>query len=86
MDLPFTFANISRWGRAPFIHGLPSDVIERVSRALHPAWIRFVRDGDPNHGGIPHWGPFQSDDRAILVVGDDDIRVSSTMPSPPICA
>ena len=85
MDLPFTFANISRWGPAPFIQGLPSDVIERVSSALHTAWIRFVREGDPNHGGIPQWRPFKSDDRAILFVGDDDIRVSPAMPSPPIC-
>jgi carboxylesterase type B len=47
MDLPFTFPNISRWDDAPFIQGLPSEVIERVTSALHPAWIRFVREGDP---------------------------------------
>jgi carboxylesterase type B len=57
-------------------------VIERVTSALHPAWIRFIREGDPNHGGIPSWRPFKSGDRAILVVGDDDIRVSLGMPSP----
>lgn len=85
IDLPFTFANISRWGDAPFIRGLPSEVIERVTSALHPAWIRFVREGDPNHAGIPSWRPFKSGDPAILVVGDDDIRVSPGMPSPLIC-
>jgi carboxylesterase type B len=85
MDLPFTFANINRWADAPFIQGLRADVIERVTGALHPAWIRFVRDGDPNHRGIPSWRPFRTGDRAILVVGDDDIRVSTAMPTPPLC-
>ena len=77
MELPFTFANVSRWGSAPFIQGLPPAVIERVTGVLHNAWLRFVRDGDPNREGAPSWRPYTSDDRAILVVGDDNIRVET---------
>lgn len=77
MELPFTFANISRWGRAPFIQGLPPAVIERVTGVLHNAWLGFVRDGDPNREGAPSWRPYTSEDRAVLVVGDDDIRVET---------
>jgi para-nitrobenzyl esterase len=75
LELPFTFANISRWGSAPFIQGLPPEVVERVTSVLHNAWIGFVRDGDPNRGGALPWRPYTPDDRAVLVVGDDDIQM-----------
>jgi para-nitrobenzyl esterase len=77
MELPFTFANISRWGGAPFIQGLPPAVIERVTGVLHNAWIGFTRDGDPNRKGAPSWRPYTAEDRAVLVVGDDNIRVET---------
>ena len=77
MELPFTFANISRWGGAPFIQGLPPAVIERVTGVLHNAWIGFTRDGDPNREGAPSWRPYTAEDRAVLVVGDDNIRVET---------
>ncbi|HEY5986494.1 MAG TPA: carboxylesterase family protein [Streptosporangiaceae bacterium] len=75
MELPFTFANISRWGSAPFIQGLPPEVVERVAGVLHSAWTGFARDGDPNREGVPSWRHYKTDDRAVLVVGDDNIRV-----------
>jgi len=77
MELPFTFANISRWGSAPFIQGLPPEVVERITGALHNAWIGFVRDGDPNREGAPSWRHYKNDDHAVLVVGDDNIRVET---------
>jgi carboxylesterase type B len=77
MELPFTFANISRWGSAPFIQDLSPEVIERVTGVLHNAWIRFVRDGDPNHQGTPPWQPYTAEDRAVLVVGDENIQLAT---------
>jgi carboxylesterase type B len=77
MELPFTFANISRWGTAPFIQDMPSEVIERVSGVLHNAWLGFARDGDPGHEGAPSWRPYTADNRAVLVVGDGNIRVAT---------
>ncbi len=77
MELPFTFANISRWGSAPFIQDLPPAVIERVTGVLHNAWIGFARDGDPNREGTPSWRPYTAENRAVLVVGDDNIRVET---------
>jgi para-nitrobenzyl esterase len=77
MELPFTFANISRWGGAPFIQGLPPAVIERVTGVRHNAWIGFTRDGDPNRKGAPSWRPYTAEDRAVLVAGDDNIRVET---------
>jgi para-nitrobenzyl esterase len=75
MELPFTFANISRWGNAPFVQGLSPEVIERVTSVLHNAWIGFVRDGDPTREGALSWRPYTPDDRAVLVIGDDDIQI-----------
>jgi carboxylesterase type B len=75
MELPFTFANIGRWDGAPFIRGLPPEVVERVTGFLHNAWIGFVRDGDPNREGAPAWRPYKADDHAVLVVGEDNIQV-----------
>jgi para-nitrobenzyl esterase len=75
MELPFTFANISRWGNAPFVQGLSPEVVERVTSVLHNAWIGFVRDGDPNRGGASSWRPYTPDGCAVLVVGEDDIQM-----------
>jgi para-nitrobenzyl esterase len=75
MELPFTFANFSRWDGAPFIQGLSPEVVERITGVLHNAWINFVRDGDPNREGAPSWRPYTAEDRAVLVVRDDNIQV-----------
>lgn len=77
MELPFTFANISRWGSAPFIQHVSPDVVERVTGVLHNAWIRFIRDGDPNRENAPPWRPYTAADRAVLVVGDENIQVAT---------
>jgi para-nitrobenzyl esterase len=75
MELPFTFANIIRWDSAPFIQGLSPEVVERTTGVLHNAWINFVRNGDPNREGAPSWRPYTAEDRAVLVVRDDNIQV-----------
>ena len=62
-------------GQRPFVQGLSPEVVERVTGVLHNAWIGFVRDGDPNREGAPPWRPYTPDDRAVLVVGDDDIQM-----------
>jgi carboxylesterase type B len=86
MELPFTFANIDRWGPAPFVQGVPADVVERVTGALHSAWISFICDGDPNPGHGAPWRPYRADDPAVLVIRDDDIRMVNDLPSPALCA
>jgi len=85
MELPFTFANIERWGPAPFAQGVPAAVVERVTGALHGAWINFIRDGDPNAGRGARWRPWRGDDPAVLVIGDDDIRIVTDLPTPALC-
>jgi carboxylesterase type B len=85
MELPFTFDNISRWGPAPFVQDLQVEVVERVTNALHRSWIEFIRHGDPNHSALPPWRPYGPGDRAVLVVGANDIRLVAGMPVPMVC-
>jgi carboxylesterase type B len=86
MELPFTFANIGRWSSAPMFRGLHPEVIGRVTDALHNSWIGFVREGRPGHDGIPSWPRYTAGDRAVLVIGDEDVRVETTMPRPGLCS
>jgi len=77
---------MDRWASAPFVQGLRDDVTNRVTAALHDAWIAFARDGDPSHPGIPSWPPYDTEGRAVLVIADDDIRVMPGLPVPAACA
>jgi para-nitrobenzyl esterase len=74
LELPFTFGNLDRWGPAPFIYGLDPTVYEHVSSALHPAWIGFIRSGDPTHQGLPTWPRYRDNDRTVLTIQEDTIR------------
>lgn len=62
LDIPFIFdiANsIPLTGERPDKHEL--------TRAMSEAWLAFVRDGDPNHPGIPEWVPYTSKNRATMI-------------------
>lgn len=47
---------------SPFIQGLSPEVVERVTGVMHKAWIRFIRDGDPNPEGTSPWRPYAAED------------------------
>jgi carboxylesterase type B len=53
---------------------------------MHQAWVRFILQGDPNHEGIPAWRKYQTNDRAILVIGADAVHVVNDMSDPALCA
>ncbi len=86
MELPFTFANIGSWGAAPFTQGMPPEIVESVSGAMHNAWISFIRDGDPNLGRASSWQPYVANDPAVLVIGEQDIRIANDLPRPALCS
>jgi carboxylesterase type B len=86
MELPFAFANISRWGPAPLFTGLGPEVVERVTAAVHGAWIGFVRDGQPGRQAVSPWPPYTASDRSVLVIGPEAIRAETNMRRPAVCA
>ena len=48
-----------------------------LARAMHQAWISFIRTGDPHHSDLPPWDPYDMKtrttmrfDSVTLAVGD----------------
>ena len=41
---------------------------ERMGKVFSEAWVRFVHDGDPNHGDLPKWAAYSEDERATMLV------------------
>lgn len=50
---------------------------QSVARAMHGAWLRFARDGDPNGAGLPSWPRFARERGAALVF-DESITVNDS--------
>ncbi|MEU4727588.1 carboxylesterase family protein [Streptomyces sp. NPDC023588] len=66
LELPFVFDNFDQWSRAPFLAGLDPAVRDGLAHAMHQAWIAFVRTGDPNHPQMPHWRPYDAQERTTM--------------------
>ncbi|MBN1849004.1 MAG: carboxylesterase/lipase family protein [Deltaproteobacteria bacterium] len=72
LEIPFAFNNIDP----------PVDILgnspERFQLALRMsnAWIAFAKNGDPNHGGIPQWPNYSSEDRSTMIF-DKDCRIEN---------
>jgi para-nitrobenzyl esterase len=45
-----------------------------LTAAMMGAWIAFARTGNPNHGGLPDWTPYDAATRPTMVF-DADCRV-----------
>ncbi|MGW7061985.1 carboxylesterase/lipase family protein [Streptomyces sp. NPDC054904] len=66
LELPFVFDNFDQWTHAPFVAGLAPAVRDGLADTMHRAWIAFVRTGDPNHPGLPHWDPYTAGERTTM--------------------
>ena len=66
LEIPFVFNNLHQAGVGAFIGEGPSP--QHVADALHGAWTRFIRDGDP---GFPRY----SLERRETMVFDDESAV-----------
>jgi para-nitrobenzyl esterase len=73
-------------GLRVFVQGLAPEVIQRVTGALHNAWIGFIREGQPEHDSLPSWPQYTADRRAVLIIGDDSMKTETNMPRPQLCA
>lgn len=66
LELPFVFDNFDGWSQAPFLAGLDPVVRDRLTTAMHRAWISFVRTGDPNHPALPAWAHYDRRTRTVM--------------------
>jgi len=64
-ELPYTWDNLHTRGW-PW---QPAD--RRLAEAMADAWARFIRAGDPNGGGLPHWPALAAGaEHAVMRFGD----------------
>jgi para-nitrobenzyl esterase len=67
LEIPFVFDNVdaatSMVGSAPDRYALADK--------MSSAWVAFARTGNPNHRGLPHWAPFDTKQRVMMVFNDE---------------
>jgi len=67
VEIPFVFDNVdlakSMLGSGEDRYGLE----DKISSA----WVAFARTGDPNTKLTPHWEPFDTKKRAVMVINDE---------------
>jgi para-nitrobenzyl esterase len=71
LEIPFVFDHPDL---SPFTGS--GDDRYQLAANMSEAWIHFARHGDPNHGGIPHWRPYDTETRPTLIF-DVPCRVES---------
>ena len=47
---------------------IPSAAPEQLRRQVQHTWGQFLRTGDPNHDGIPHWDPHRLENKACMLI------------------
>ncbi len=66
LEIPFVFNSLGSPGGAA-LAGESSDG-DAVARAVHHAWIQFVREGNPNTPDLPDWPRYDQERRATMIV------------------
>jgi para-nitrobenzyl esterase len=65
-EMPFVFDNTDRCD-----HMTGGGLEARTLAArISSAWVQFARTGNPNHGGLPPWPPFDAGRRTTMVFDD----------------
>jgi para-nitrobenzyl esterase len=64
LEIPFVWDNLDAPGIAMFTGDSPDR--QAVADAMHAAWLGFVRNGSPGHGGLPEWPRYDTDRRPTM--------------------
>lgn len=49
----------------------PLDAIDdELAKAMSAYWVNFIKTGNPNGQGVPHWPAYATKDKQIMVLGD----------------
>ncbi|MEO6917670.1 MAG: carboxylesterase family protein [Collimonas sp.] len=66
LELPFVFGTRTAFADAPMMAGADMSQVDALSAMMRASWIGFIRNGNPNHAGIPPWPLFDAAHRATM--------------------
>lgn len=78
-ELAFTMGNPEGWPELYGTKGIPTALRNQVM----DAWIAFARIGNPNHGGMPTWRPYNLSDRPTMLFNHYWGRTTSKLSNDP---
>jgi para-nitrobenzyl esterase len=64
LEIGYVFDNI----RGSPIIGPATASEQTLADRLSATWVAFARTGDPNHAGIPYWGPYDRRTRGVMSI------------------
>lgn len=67
LELPFVFDNLAK---ARGWVGDGAD-LQPLADRVSGAWAAFARTGNPSHGGVPHWPPYETGRRATMFFNNE---------------
>jgi para-nitrobenzyl esterase len=70
LELPFVWNRLDL-SMAPILLGKDLFPLQPLATAMHGAWAQFIRTGDPNGGGLPHWPRYDAERRSTLLIDRD---------------
>jgi para-nitrobenzyl esterase len=70
LELPFVWNRLDL-PMAPILLGNDLFPLQPLATAMHGAWAQFIRTGDPNGGGLPHWPRYDAERRSTLLIDRD---------------
>ncbi|MBA3030280.1 MAG: carboxylesterase/lipase family protein [Desulfobacteraceae bacterium] len=75
LDLPFVFGTYLVPGQDKFAGTGPG--VEKLSLEMMDAWAAFAKTGNPSHGGIGTWDPYDTASRKTMIFGKETRQVSA---------
>ncbi|MEM7437701.1 MAG: carboxylesterase family protein [Myxococcota bacterium] len=78
-ELAFMFGTPEGWTNAYGTDGVPEGLVDQMM----DAWVAFAETGDPNHGGMPSWPPYDTVDRPTMLFDTSDDEPLSAIADDP---
>ncbi|NVM52601.1 MAG: carboxylesterase/lipase family protein [Candidatus Helarchaeota archaeon] len=69
VEIAFVFGTLD----TPFMPEMcgKGPVVNEISEKMMDTWIAFARSGNPNHGSIPKWPPYDAEKRSTMLLGSE---------------